>query len=59
MQAADAWAMVLVCGAGASFLGAERALVLAHDLRALYWLGVGFVCLRTSAKLVGLGVRPR
>jgi hypothetical protein len=59
MRAADALAMVLVCGAGASFLGAERALVLAQDLRALVWLGVGFVCLWTSANLAGPGVRTR
>ncbi|MGA3119350.1 MAG: hypothetical protein ABSF69_01155 [Polyangiaceae bacterium] len=59
MQAADAWAMVLVCGAGASFLGAERALVLAQDLRALYGLGVGFVCLWKAANLVRSGVRTR
>jgi hypothetical protein len=57
MQFADVLAIVLVLGAGGAFLGGERALSHAEDVRAIYWLVVGMASLYASVQVAKPGAR--
>ena len=51
IQLPDALAISFVVGAAAAFIFGELALADAEDLRAIYWLAVGTVCLRAAVQV--------
>jgi len=57
IQLPDALAISLVVGAAVSFALGAMALAEAEDLRALYWLAVGALCVRATVQLGRPGAR--
>ncbi len=55
MQVLDGVALGLVVAAGVAFAMGSAALARTEDLRALYWLVVGIVALRSAVQIA----RPR
>ena len=55
MRVVDAVAVILLIGAAMAFWFGQSALAKAEDLRALYWLIVGALCLRAAV----VAVRPK
>ncbi|HEY3944607.1 MAG TPA: hypothetical protein VGL78_05235 [Solirubrobacteraceae bacterium] len=51
MKLVDLLAIALVVGAAAAFFAGEVAIARTEDLRALYWLSVGAVCVRAGVQV--------
>jgi hypothetical protein len=57
MKIVDLLAIALVVGAAAAFFAGELAIARTEDLRALYWLAVGVVCVRAGVQVAGPGAK--
>lgn len=57
IQLPGALAISFVVGGAVAFALGATALAEAEDLRAIYWLAVGAICVRASAQLARPGAR--
>jgi hypothetical protein len=57
VQLPDALAISLVVGAAAAFVLGEMALADAEDLRAIYWLAVGAICVTAAVQMGRSGAK--
>ena len=57
MKAVDVLAIALVVGAAAAFFAGEVAIARTEDLRGLYWLVVGVVCVRAGVQVARPGAK--
>ncbi len=57
MKVVDVLAIALVVGAASAFFLGELAIARTEDLRALYWLAVGVVCVRAGAQIARPGAK--